>query len=113
MEATMQEPGITKKDLTDYWKSKIQNWKASGLSQKQFCQRESLALSTFSYWKRKIERGTNSAVQFYPLTLASPAAIQESTGLLLLVCQKRFAIEIKEDFSQTTLTQLVSALEQL
>jgi hypothetical protein len=102
-----------KNDQAEYWKSQIKNWRASELSQKQFYRRESLAFSTFCYWKRKIERGTNPAVEFYPLTLASRAAIPESTGLLLLVCQKRFAVEIKENFSPTALTQLVSALEHL
>ena len=102
-----------KNDRAVYWKNQINNWRTSELSQKQFCQRESLAFSTFCYWKRKIERGTNPAVEFYPLTLAPSTAIPESTGLLLLVCQKRFAVEIKENFSLTALTQLVSALEHL
>ena len=100
---------------TAYWKSQIASWKTSGLSQKQFCQREHLALSTFSYWKRKIGGRANSGVEFYPLALTSPSPLTtpKSTGLVLQVCRKRFAIEIEEGFSQAALTRLVSALEKL
>ena len=40
----------------DYWKEQIQNWKISGLSQKQYCLDHSLALSTFCYWKRRLNK---------------------------------------------------------
>ncbi len=39
-----------------YWQQQIRNWKTSGLSQKQFCRRQSLALSTFSYWPNDLIR---------------------------------------------------------
>jgi hypothetical protein len=96
-----------------YWQQQIRNWKASGLSQKQFCRRQSLALSTFSYWKRKIEVSETEAVKFYPLSIAAPTAKFSNSGLLLLIGNKRFAVEIKEEFSSTALKQLISTLEQL
>jgi hypothetical protein len=96
-----------------YWQQLIHNWKTSGLSQKQFCRRQSLALSTFSYWKRRIERPEAEIVKFYPLSIPAPIIPPADSGLLLLIGKKRFAIELKEDFSPTTLKKLVSALEEL
>ncbi len=51
------------------WQQQVRNWKASGLSQKQFCRRESLALSTFSYWKCRIEIPEAQKVKFFPLSV--------------------------------------------
>ena len=96
-----------------YWQQQIRNWKTSGLSQKQFCRRESLALSTFSYWKRKIEIPETKKIKFYPLSLPPQTTPPADSVLLLLISNKRFAIEIKEEFSPTALKKLISALEQL
>jgi hypothetical protein len=97
-----------------YWQNQIRDWKASGLSQKQFCRRQALALSTFSYWKRKLEKFAEpTPVEFYPLTISTQDPDQNSPALLLQVCQKRFAVEIKENFSQATLVELIATLERL
>lgn len=96
-----------------YWQQQIRNWKTSGLSQKQFCRRQSLALSTFSYWKRRIELPEAEITKFYPLSIPPPITPPADTGLLLLVDRKRFAIEIKEVFSPTALKKLITVLEQL
>lgn len=96
-----------------YWQQQIHNWENSGLSQKMFCQGQSLALSTFSYWKRKIAISKTETVQFYSLSLPEPIQRPTDSGLLLLVGQKRFGIEVKEDFSPTTLKKLILMLEQI
>jgi hypothetical protein len=95
-----------------YWQQQIRNWKSSGLSQKQFCQRNSLALSTFTYWKRRIERPEAEKIKFYPLSISPRVTPPTDSGLLLRIGHK-FAIELKEEFSPTTLKKLISALEQL
>lgn len=96
-----------------HWQQQIRSWKASGLSQKQFCRRESLALSTFSYWKRRIEIPEAQTVKFYPLSVPPPITHPTDSGLLLHICKRRYAIELKEEFSPTALKKLISALEQL
>ena len=96
-----------------YWQQQVRNWKTSGLSQKQFCRRQSLALSTFSYWKRRIETPEADKIKFYPLAIPAQISHPTDSGLLLLINQKRFAIEIKEEFSPPALKKLISALEQL
>lgn len=96
-----------------YWQQQIRNWKGSGLSQKQFCRRQSLALSTFSYWKKRIGRPETEKIKFYPLSISPPTKPPADSGLLLRIGHKRFAIELKEEFSPTALKKLISALEQL
>jgi hypothetical protein len=38
------------------WRAILSAFAGSGLSQKAFCQREGLALSTFQYWKRRLAK---------------------------------------------------------
>ncbi len=97
----------------EHWKKLINEWRASGLSQKQFCQECSLALSTFCYWKSKFNNPEPTSPRFYPLTIPSSPSEQSDAGLILCIGSKKFQIQIQKEFSQTTLTKLISTLEQL
>ena len=39
------------------WRSVVERFKESGLSQKRFCEQEGISVSTFSYWMRKASVG--------------------------------------------------------
>ena len=97
----------------DYWQQQISNWKTSGLSQKEFCLRQALALSTFSYWKRRIEKPEAEKIKFYPLSIPPSSVPSVDSGLLLFIGKKRFAIEVKEEFSPAVLKKLILALEKI
>ncbi len=97
----------------EYWQKQIGAWKVSGLSQKQFCLSRSLALSTFCYWKSKINRTKPIAPKFYPLTVPVLASNSPDAGLILLVGSKQFQVQIKKDFSQIALKKLVATLEEI
>ncbi len=96
-----------------YWRKQISNWKASGLSQKQYCERSTLVLSTFGYWKRKINNPEPTTPKFFPLTITDSSKTPSDASLLLQVGKNRFQVETKEDFSPTTLKKLIATLEQL
>ena len=97
----------------EYWREQIREWKTSGLSQKQFCHSRSLALSTFCYWKRRINNPEPIPPRFYPLTIPASPGIPPDADLVLLVGPKQFQIQIKKDFSPTVLRKLITTLEQL
>ena len=44
-------------DATRKWQGLLQVWRRSGASQSEFCRRQGVPLSTFNYWKRRLERG--------------------------------------------------------
>lgn len=45
-----------------YWREHMEGWQASGLSQRGYCQREGLALSSFDHWRRRLKQlGATSA----------------------------------------------------
>jgi hypothetical protein len=96
-----------------YWQEQINDWKASGLNQKQFCLSRSLALSTFCYWKSKTNRIESPTQKFYPLTVPVLPGYSSDAGLILLVGSKQYQVQIKKDFSGTALKRLVTTLEEI
>jgi len=97
----------------DYWQHHIKTWKRSGLSQKQYCRSRSLALSTFCYWKRRLNNQEQTTPKFYPLAIPASPLKSTDAGLMLLVGPKQFQIHIKKNFSSVTLGKLIVTLEQL
>jgi transposase-like protein len=55
----------------------IEKWQASGLTQLQFCKREKLSKSTFSYWLRKYkkEKGQSKPSQRKPIKTFIPVEV--------------------------------------
>ena len=104
---------ISKKD---FWQNHIEDCDRSGLSQVEYCAVHKIPLSTFGYWKRKLKTDSHCKPVFYPLAISTAhsgkAAVNESC-LLLHLQDKRFTIEIEKGFSVSTLSQLVTILEQL
>ncbi len=97
----------------EFWKHHIEQCQQSGLSQRHYCQANNLALSTLAYWKRKISKEPEVPIQFYPLVLPDDSGTSPHAGLPLCVKEKRFGIEIAENFSSSTLQKLITTLEQL
>lgn len=58
-----------------YWSEHMKGWQASGLSQRAYCQREGVALSSFDHWRRQLKQITALAKParpgrtYQPLTL--------------------------------------------
>ena len=97
----------------EYWQRQINDWKVSGLNQKQFCLNHSIALSTFCYWKSKIQRIEPITPHFYPLTVPVLPGNSSDAGLILVVGSKQFQVQINKAFSGTTLKRLVTTLEEI
>jgi hypothetical protein len=62
---------MTKRAL---WKKCVGQWERSGQSQREFCAKRGLALSTFQWWRAKLRRAEvpGTAAPFVPLTLSAP-----------------------------------------
>ena len=113
MKPSRQSLNISKKK---YWQNHLECWKDSGLSQKQYCAQQLLAVSSFSLWKKKIADQQSEKTHFYPLAVSSvvtPAEPVSSSGLRLIVGKNRYQVELEKDFSTDSLKKLISALESL
>jgi hypothetical protein len=66
------------------WSRRIGQWRDSGLSQRIFCKREGLALSTFQWWRQRLA-GVAGAAQpptFLPIEPTPPAAATGAAGVV-------------------------------
>jgi transposase-like protein len=107
---------MSKQSLTaDRWRELIRQQQDSGLSIARFCDRHCVAVSTFFFWRRKLE--DLAAPTFVELTPAvePPVSIQrasESESRLPIELQLRCGtiVRVREGFDVTTLRQVVEAL---
>lgn len=97
-----------------YWRQHVASWHKSNLSQVEYCRLNDLPIKNFGYWKRKESKAVSAQPRFFPLVAAGPGpmALRAHT-LQLNIQEKRFSIEIGEDFSPVTLRRLIATLEQL
>ncbi|MBU0943950.1 MAG: hypothetical protein KJ804_00410 [Proteobacteria bacterium] len=91
--------------------------KKSHLTQCQYCLRQGIAISTFSYWIGKFGKGAEKpgATLFYPLTVKGVSTSVDrkgfQAGIRLSLCNDKFKIDLEEEFSATTLKKLIATLE--
>ena len=98
-----------------FWQQHIENCRCSSLSQAQYCKKHSLALATFSYWKKKLQSPPQqSQPRFYPLAVRPDEARESSlqpAGLTIIFAKNELRLELAEDFSIPALKKLLSVLK--
>ena len=92
----------TNDNLAAHWRSHIDAWQRSGLSQAAYCREHQLVKSRFTYWKNKLQKSHSSrTVQsgpgFVPVEIidAEPSAftVRLPNGVALEgVCEKNLAL---------------------
>lgn len=113
----MERSSCRSRRSEQFWRQHIDNCQASSLSQKDYCCTHGLALATFSYWKRKLQKHENpkSAI-FYPLTIAGAGPeVNNRTGneMSLTLCLSIFRLEISGECDADQLRKVIEVLESL
>lgn len=88
------------------WQHHIEEWKASGLSQAEYCRKNNLRSRGLGYWKRKLEKQNLPELVEVPVSVGVP-------GVLKLNIGSGFQIEIPDGFSSATLDQILCTLKSL
>ena len=107
---------MAKNRIKGFWQGHIAACDKSDLNQTAYCAKYNIALSTFGYWKRKLRRSTSNNQVFYPLSIPAEKPVtpaKESQGVNITLGDGRFSIEVDKGFSTTTLSQVITTLEQL
>jgi hypothetical protein len=91
------------------WQAHVEAWKASGLSQRRYCEERGVSLSTFQWWRRRLrkpesERSTSPMVRV-PVTAPAPGASE------LVVEMNRFRVRIRGTVNREQLEGLLDVLE--
>ena len=77
----------TRKGNREFWTRQVQAYHLSGLSQKEFCQKNDLIYSSFGYWKRRLESSAKTeGIEFVEIDAVAisdnSAAVTLSVGQL-------------------------------
>ena len=96
------------------WHAHVKALAQSGLSRAEYCRQHKLSYHAMTYWCRRISRKKESnsnlvPVPFHYLQNQQEQPIQEPLRLIL---SEKMSIEISDNFSERTLTKLLSVLEQ-
>ena len=68
---------MTKDEKTAYWRQQVDGFQASGLSVKNYCAQEGIAVATLHYWRKRFADAVkprpmvHGTEGFLPVTLAS------------------------------------------
>lgn len=118
---------MTREEVRDLRVKQIAGWKASGLTQRAYCERESISLKTFCRWRRVLrEQSTpqERAVRLVPVRVARlrehGAEARHAGGLcdalsrpVEVVVGSGRRVRFVEGLDETALARLIRLLEVL
>jgi len=101
------------KDKAELWTARIDEWKGSGLTQRQYCQDNHLALATFSWWRKRLkEQGGRSREAFVEIPIErSMSTIVGGVGALSIGVG-HYTIAVSGSVDQSQLEDVLNVLER-
>jgi len=110
------EPSISDGERELFWRSLMESWAPSGLSQAEYCRQNGLSLARFGYWKRKLSK-ENLPVEFIqvPTGAVKSTRFSQHTGTpsLRITMGCDFTIEVLDGFSPATLEKVILTLKRI
>jgi len=107
---------MTHTERRQQWKARIEAYKASGLSAREFCRQQNITTRQLYYWIRKetLKEQAGNTVQWLPVSLSSKEDISLSDFLTVLTVKVGPAvIEVREGVNEKLLLQVVKVLSAL
>lgn len=103
---------MDREERAGFWNRHIEGWRSSGLSQRAYCEREAIALSSLQWWFRKRRAADRpDRVSFVPVEVGSATAACEGAIEVVLLSGRRLRLSAPR--SETELARLVRLLEVL
>ena len=104
-------PGRTRDERKEWqWRHWIDEWRASGLSVRAFCDRRGLAIPSFYAWRRTLERRAAEVPAFVPVQVVADAMPVQASLLEVALADGR-AVRVAPGFDAATLRRLLAVLE--
>jgi hypothetical protein len=95
----------------EHWRRVVGRWRASGLSQAEFCRRQDIPVWQLAWWRKRLKGQAEDATSlFVPVTIAPTAA---SAAELELTLPGGRILRFRAEVEPTTLAGIVAALEKL
>jgi hypothetical protein len=92
-----------------FWQSHLKECKKSGLSQREYCNKNGLCLSTLTNWKRKFEKSEVKEISFVKIDPGIEG--QKSAGSVEIILSGNIKLRVDEDVNPEKIALLVNALK--
>ncbi len=95
----------------EFWTRQVKDWRASGLTQGQFCRRHRLVKGTFGYWASFLKRpgASGAALVEVGRTETKPA---EPRSPIELIVERRYLLRLWPGMGAEHLREVLSVLER-
>lgn len=104
---------VYKSEKRRYWESHIEKWRASGVSQVEYCRLNNVSIKSFRYWKRRVGRlGCAPALVELPLVKSAPVYLPVSSPQLCVVVD-RYRVEIGKNFDAEDFERVLRVLGRI
>ena len=94
----------------DFWKEKIEKWKASNINMTEFCKREDLNYWTFRDWKSRLLQPVEP--EEMPLVKLEVKSVEKQNEKAIEVYLGDIRLSVPAGFSEPHLWRLVSVLKK-
>jgi hypothetical protein len=102
-------------NISHKWQRHVQAFAESGLTRRDYCRQNGIAIYKLDYWRRKFQRSTSnhqaSAGAWIPLEIRDSVSPAENAGIGLRI--GRVIIDIKPGYDRKLLTDVLQVLESI
>jgi hypothetical protein len=98
----------------EYWRGQVEAWRASGLSQSEYCRRGGVHWYGFRYWKSKtdFERAGEAGGGTKLVEVKVPVRQPAGGGPVRIQVAGRYLLEVSPGFDGSTLRSVIELLER-
>lgn len=109
MERTYDSPRAS------YWQELLQTHRDSGLSVKEFCAQQNVAVASFYQWRRRLEKPSCTASEpsagLIPVRIVSSRPARTSTAAVQILTPTGFSLRVDGSTSPEQLLMILQAID--
>jgi len=94
----------------EFWARHVKGWRASGLTQTQYCRRHRLQKGTLGYWASTLNKSKASGSALVEVGRA-PAATEKRRSPIELMVERRYLLRLWPGMEPDHLREVLSVLE--
>ena len=103
---------MSKNENKENWLNLVKKYETSGLSQKAFCEKNNLKLSSFSYWVSKASNPSDKKDYKEEFEFASVSISQEISSAIAVEVSG-ISISVSADYDEILLLRLIKTLKKI
>lgn len=95
------------------WAARIDEWKRSGVTQRQYCEDNHLALATFSWWRKRLKQhGSRTHETFVEIPTERAVSTVVERGGSLSIGVGHYTITVNGSVDHSQLESVLNVLER-